>query len=183
MDLGFRLQSNAIVLAWGLVALNLPELQIRYAWSLTAIALVLAPLDRLVYQLDRAPNVRLWARISQQVQLPEGCLLIAHAGLNHYYTFTHGLAPAINWLPEFPVAPDRLWRLAHGVDLPEIQALLPESRDGSQMRALNGPYILIREDLWELFLQRCDPQKRESLQDWFNPWQLRPQFLLEKNQS
>ena len=49
------------------------------------------------------------------------------------------------------------------------------------MTPLERPYALIREDAWQEFLERYGSERRESLENWFNPHSRWPQFLLDKN--
>jgi hypothetical protein len=181
LDLGFRLFSNGVPVAVALLVLGWPEHWApRWPWGLLAAACLL-PAVRGVYRVENDPPYRLYQRVTASIELPSGSLLIAHAGLNHLYTYTHGLKEAMNYLPEWPLAPELLWRVSHGVLAAEYAAFIPEALTEGRVRALAGSYVLIREDAFQTFLDRAGPERRESLRDWYNPYQVRPEFLLQKN--
>jgi len=63
----------------------------------------------------------------------------------------------------------------------EYRQLVPQSLAAGLIRNQAGPYVLIREDAFQVYRSRCTPDQRETLDNWFNPHELRPAFLLEKN--
>ena len=111
-------------------------------------------------------------------------LVIAHNALAEFFTFTTG-TDAMPWLPEYPVAPEKLWRIAAGVRLPELEFYSPPPAGAGVFR-LPGRYFLLREDHWQQILAKAradgDADFVARATDWQNPTRARPAFLLRRKQ-
>lgn len=114
-------------------------------------------------------------------------LVIAHNALAEFFTFTTG-TDAMPWLPEYPIAPEklwRLWRIAADVRLPELEFYSPVSADSPVLK-LPGRYVLLREDHWQQILAKAradgDADFVERATSWQNPARMRPAFLLRRKQ-
>lgn len=111
-------------------------------------------------------------------------LVIAHNALAEFFTFTTG-TDAMPWLPEYPVAPEKLWRIAADVRPPELEFYGLAPADGLVFR-LPGRYILLREDHWQQILAKArtdgDTDFIERAISWQNPSRMRPAFLLRRKQ-
>lgn len=111
-------------------------------------------------------------------------LVIAHNALAEFFTFTTG-TDAMPWLPEYPIAPEKLWRIAADVRLPELEFYSPVSADSPVLR-LPGRYVLLREDHWQQILAKAradgDADFVERATSWQNPARMRPAFLLRRKQ-
>ena len=134
------------------------------------------------YDPKSDPPYSRYRDVVRDIELDDDSLLIAHLGLNHVYTYHNGLKDCLNWLPNFEVPVEKLWRLAHGTsvshvrDVLESNGLLPENSD-ELMRKIDFEYILIREDLWQAYLLHEDPDMVEVLNNWYNPHEVRPDYI------
>lgn len=135
-----------------------------------------------LYNPDSDPPYGRYRKIVRDIELDDDSLLIAHLGLNHVYTYEKDLKDCLNWLPNFEVPVEKLWRLAHGTsishvrDVLESNGLLPENSD-ELMRKIDFEYILIREDLWQAYLLHESPDMVEVLNNWYNPHEVRPDYI------
>lgn len=131
------------------------------------------------------PDYSRYATISERVALnfarekPE--LIIAHKGLAEVITFKTGI-DALPWLPEYEIAPDRLYRIASEVSDFEIEAVLKRSLGPKTMK-LGIFYLLLPESDWQEFVDRVesrgtDEELLERIHQWQNPMEIRPAFLL-----
>ncbi|MBP5754137.1 MAG: hypothetical protein J6W60_14955, partial [Treponema sp.] len=109
------------------------------------------------YDPESDPPYRRYREIVRDIELDDDSLLIAHLGLNHVYTYEKDLKDALNWLPNFEMPVEKIWRLAYGTSESHIRNVLrsngemPEDSDGL-IRKIDYEYTLIREDLWQKYL-------------------------------
>ena len=132
-----------------------------------------------LYDKRRDPSYEYYKRIADKIELPDDSLLIAHLPLNHVYTYDKNLRDALNYVPDFYVAPEKLWRLAYGVNILSLEehlnADLPDF--SAYVRPIDARYILIREDYWQAYLKNEDEEIIETYKNWFNPYTVRPAFI------
>ena len=114
--------------------------------------------------------------------MDDDSLLIAHQPLNHVYTYHKDLKDCLNWLPNFDVPVEKLWRLAYGTSERRIREVLesnntlPEKSD-DLIRKIDFEYTLVREDLWQAYLLYEEPDMVEVLNNWYNPHEVRPDYI------
>jgi len=178
IDMGYRMLLSSVPAGIFLV-LNHPFPRGR---GKTGIALhfLFIPLIFLtpgVYDARRDPSYEKYRQVVQSVELGEDSLLIAHQGLNHIYTFEKGFRDALNYVPDFPVPGDDIWRLAYGAPNDTILMLFEKEAASGLLRPLPHGYLLIKEDLWQAYLAWEDERVAESLNNWFNPHQTRPGYI------
>lgn len=100
--------------------------------------------------------------------------------MNHVYTYYQNLRMALNYVPDFPFRKEKLWRLAYGVQSTTVQHLFPEMDTfefASLVQPIDRKYLLIREDMWNEYLRREQPDIRETRRNWYNPATPRPKFI------
>lgn len=150
---------------------------------LTLVFIFVGFTTKSVYDVNRDPPYAYYKKIVQNIELPDDSLLIAHLGLNHVYTYEKNLRDALNYVPDFPVPVEKLWRLAYGVNPIAIEdKLYDESEEVLEqcIRKIDSSYILIREDLWQKFLEREEEIYVNNYLNWFNPHTVRPAFIRKK---
>ena len=110
-------------------------------------------------------------------------LIIGHNGLAEVITFKTGI-DVLPWIPEYEIAGDQLYRIACGVEAFEIEALLgrPLKTPGKRLKL---DYLLLLESDWQEFVtqvrtQGTDEELLERIDQWKNPAQVRPAYLLRK---
>ncbi|MCB9306400.1 MAG: hypothetical protein H6565_07375 [Lewinellaceae bacterium] len=110
-------------------------------------------------------------------------LVIAHNALAEYFTFSSGI-DAMPWLPEYEIAPERLWRIAAGIP---AQTLRYYSNTQKEVYSLGGAWVLLPEYCWE---QAIEAAKKEGDDDfllqtrlWQNPSRRRPGWLLHRKRK
>ncbi|MBN1523385.1 MAG: glycosyltransferase family 39 protein [Spirochaetales bacterium] len=130
-----------------------------------------------VYTPQTDPPYEYYHDTVKGIELPDDSLLIAHLGLNHVYTYYNNFQDALNYLPDFPVVKEKLWRLAYGVSFSLLDKQFPEAVETGCIKKINADYLLIREDYWRQYLESEDPMTRKSLENWFNPSYKRPGFI------
>ncbi len=134
--------------------------------------------------LDRATR-RMMLHLSPDGQKSRAELIIAPNALAEYATFTTGI-DAMPWLPEYFVAPDRLWRIVGNVRFEELRyfAAAEGAPDSAAVVRLSGGYCLLREDLWQAAIERAQAVQDDDFvaraTTWPNPTRIRPAFLLNK---
>ncbi len=133
-----------------------------------------------IYDPRRDPPYAAYKRVVEPIELPDDSLLIAHIGLNHVYTYAKKFRDALNYVPDFPVLREQLWRIAHGVSWSLLAAQYSVESALGLLKDLPGDYVLIREDLWQAYLAGEEPQQREALRNWYNPYSTRPAFIRGK---
>lgn len=124
-------------------------------------------------------------RVSNNFTEKQPELIIAHKGLAEVITFKTGI-DALPWLPEYEIAPDRLYRIASEVSDFEIEAVLKRPL-GKRTMKLGIFYLLLPEIDWQEFVGRVesrgtDEELLERIHQWQNPMEMRPAFLL-RNKS
>lgn len=142
-----------------------------------------------VYNPKKDPPYSYYKKVVSKIQLPSDTLLIAHLGLNHVYTYYNGLKDALNWLPDFEIAPEKTWRLSYGVNSSylesffeehalsdEIQNEIPENY-ADLIEPIDSKYTLLREDLWQFYLSHEEPEIAETYKNWYNPHEVRPSYI------
>jgi hypothetical protein len=130
-----------------------------------------------VYQPEQDPPYGKYLRVIDTVDLGEDSLLIAHLGLNHLYTYEKGFRDALNYVPDFPIPKESLWRLAYGIPTSTFLRMFPQSESEGLFRKLPYSYVLIREDVWQEYLRREDEKIVKTLMNWYNPYKERPAFI------
>lgn len=141
------------------------------------------------YNPKKDPPYSYYKKVVSKIQLPADTLLIAHLGLNHVYTYYNGLKDALNWLPDFEIAPEKTWRLSYGVNSSylesffekhalseEIQNEIPENY-ADLIEPIDSKYTLLREDLWRFYLSHEEPEIAETYKNWYNPHEVRPSYI------
>ncbi|MBO4319353.1 MAG: hypothetical protein J5857_02675 [Treponema sp.] len=153
------------------------------------IALICCPLYYAVYNFtpdfynpESDPPYRYYEEVIHDIELDDDSLLIAHQPLNHVYTYEKNLRDALNWLPNFEVPVEKLWRLAYGTSESHVRNVLRSNDvlpiDSDDMiRKINYDYILIREDYWQKYLLLEEPSIVEALNNWYNPHEVRPDYI------
>jgi hypothetical protein len=129
------------------------------------------------YQLYR----NLCKRISVKNDSADMSLIIAHKSLAEFVVYTTGI-DAMSWIPEYKVAPERLWRLAADVKDVEFRFYLT-SEELKFVTRMSPSYAFVREDVWNRFLDNVKADGNEELlteiSTWRNPDEVRPYFLLK----
>ena len=134
------------------------------------------------YDCESDPPYNRYRNIVRDIELDDDSLLIAHLGLNHVYTYEKDLKDALNWLPNFEMPVEKIWRLAYGTSENHLRNVLksngelPEDSDGL-IRKIDYEYTLIREDLWQKYLLLEKPAIVEALNNWYNPHEVRPDYI------
>lgn len=128
------------------------------------------------YRVERDPPYGFYKKLIQKIRLPKQSLLICHGGLNLFYTYSTW-KDGLNYLPEYHVPTDKLWRLSHGVPFHEYQRVITEDVEQDRVRRLSYPYHLIREDAWRRYLKRIPRALASTCSNWYNPHRKRPAFL------
>lgn len=126
------------------------------------------------------PPFSYYRRIVQDIELPDDSLLIAHLGLNHVYTYYKNLRDCLNYEPDFPVPPEKLWRIAYGVHIISLENQLTDLRQedfSRYIQPIDSYYTLIREDIWQRYLENEEESIAATYNNWFNPHTVRPQFI------
>lgn len=72
------------------------------------------------------PPFEYYKSIAEKIDLPSDSLLIAHQGLNHVYTYYNNLRDSMNWLPDYEIEEDKVWRLAYGANAERIREVVEE---------------------------------------------------------
>ncbi|PCJ01131.1 MAG: hypothetical protein COB15_01470 [Flavobacteriales bacterium] len=136
------------------------------------------------YQPDKHdPNYSKYAYMSNQIVNSNKNieLLIVHKSFAEIFTYTTGI-DGMPWLPEYKIDKNRLWRVAKGVGVQEIEYFIGQQKQ-EQIQSLGIDYILIREDLWQAFIveleQNSEKEFLSQLETWENPYKIRPLYLLK----
>ena len=159
-----------------------PVVLIPYILLYVFLIVVLVKFSPDFYDPKSDPPYSHYQDVVRDVELDDDSLLIAHLGLNHVYTYEKDLKDALNWLPNFEVPVEKLWRLAYGANEKRIRYVLksngelPEDSDGL-IRKIDYEYTLVREDLWQKYLLLEEPAIVEALNNWYNPHEVRPDYI------
>lgn len=198
-DMGFRMWMNAVPLGIPLIVYFLYLLLTWNGKSLKKIASIIFGVLSLfllgttvftpkLYDPKSDPPYTYYKKVIETIDLESDSLLIAHLGLNHVYTYEKDLKDALNWLPNFYVPPEKLWRLSRGVNEKRIREILessgalPESSE-NLIRKIDSNYVLVREDLWQIYLLHEDERIAEALSNWYNPHEVRPSYIRKPKKS
>lgn len=104
-------------------------------------------------------------------------LIIAHKSLAECITFYTG-TDAMPWIPEYNIHPDKLWRIVADINETELHYYA-----GKKVCLKLAPhYFLLKEIDWQQILtkiQREDFELFELLNNWKNPSEKRPKYLLK----
>lgn len=177
LDMGYRLWLSSIPA--GIIFLCsvsfFPTEKKRHWGFFFCLPLILLTIP--VYQPKKDPPYQKYREVIESVELDDDSLLIAHLGLNHIYTYEKDFKDALNYLPDFPVPEDKLWRLAYNAPQQTLSQLYPERVALGDIRFLPHKYTLIREDLWQKYLIWEDDDVITSLKNWYNPHKIRPGFI------
>lgn len=142
-----------------------------------------------VYNPKKDPPYSYYKKVVSKIQLPADTLLIAHLGLNHVYTYYNGLKDALNWLPDFEIAPEKTWRLSYGVNSSYLESFFEEHALSGEIQneipknyadliePIDSKYTLLREDLWQFYLSHEEPEIAETYKNWYNPHEVRPSYI------
>jgi len=104
-------------------------------------------------------------------------LIIAHKALAEIITFKTG-KDCLPWKNDSRYPSDKVWRLAAGISLKDLIKYFEPNELENKIFRLKSDYILIREDMWELFVKRCDPARYGPIIfSWRNPMEIRPDFI------
>lgn len=104
-------------------------------------------------------------------------LIIGHKSMAELITFATKV-DVLPWQPEYEIADDLLYRIAY---MPFFK--LFEFYTGTTAYSLGGNYYYIKETDWQVFLSELRAKENEELfllhQDWKNPHEIRPAYLLK----
>jgi len=206
-DMGFRLFLSAIPFGILLILYYLNSFFIPFidfarkiipmkAFSLTKeiciflLLIIFVPrifATRSFYNPKYDPPYSYYKFIVKNINLPDDSLLIAHLGLNHVYTYYKNLRWSLNYIPDFEVS-GGIWRLCYGANEERIKEILNDSNIfeteafnfDEMIIPIDKKYILIREDVWQLYLKTEESDIAETFDNWFNPHTIRPQFIRKK---
>ena len=139
-------------------------------------------------QLHDAPYEK-YAQVTQRTfdflknKNPE--LVIAHNALAEFFTFTTGI-DALPWQPEYSIEESKLWRIAADVRLPVFRTYLSED-DFESIQRIGVNYWIIQENIWHKFkdnlLKNDEQEILKEINTWRNPFQVRPNYLLQKKKN
>ena len=152
-----------------------------------------------VYDPRLDPPFEYYKKVAEKIQLEDDTLLIAHLGLNHVYTYYNNLRDCMNWLPNYDIDEDKIWRLAYGADAGRIVEVLvadyvknlpEEDMDRSdllgdveserlfkEITQVDNNYVLLQESIWQKYLSYEDPEIAETFNNWYNPSEVRPEYI------
>ena len=135
-----------------------------------------------VYDPKTDPPYAYYKKVVRDIDLQKDSLLIAHLGLNHVYTYEKDLKDCLNWLPNFDVAKEKLWRLSYGVSERRIREVLESCNEipvtaRDLIRGIDSNYVLLREDLWQEYLSHEESDIADALCNWYNPHEVRPDYI------
>lgn len=187
LDMGYRIYLSAapagiFSFIYLLSFLQIPMKKIPAAIVFLTLPLLLIPYK--VYNPKHDPPYAYYREVIAPIDLQENSLLIAHQGLNHLYTYHKGFKDALNYIPDFPIAIERLWRVAYGASWRLLSSQFPEESQNGLIQELKDPYVLIREDLWQKYLDSEEPLIAGALENnWYNPGGTRPDFIRKSVQK
>jgi hypothetical protein len=176
LDMGYRMLLSALPAGIIYLLYLLPP-KLRLIRPTIILLLPFIFFTSRVYKPTQDPPYTFYREVVAPVELPEKSLLIAHLGLNHIYTYEKEFRDALNYIPDFPVPDNQVWRIAYGASSDLLFRLYPEQTAQGMIQDLPGNYLLIKEDLWQEYLAWEDPPVRKSLENWYNPHKKRPSFI------
>ena len=105
----------------------------------------------------------------------------------------------MNWLPNYDIDENKIWRLAYGADSRRIVEVLvadyvknlpEEDMDRSdllgdveserlfkEITQVDNNYVLLQESIWQKYLSYEDPEIAETFNNWYNPSEVRPEYI------
>ena len=131
-----------------------------------------------IYNPRHDPPYKYYKSIVENIELNDDSLLIAHLGLNHTYTYYKNLRWSLNYIPDFPVK-GGVWRLAYGASKIRIEEVL-QIGNSADITETNSEYILIKENIWQQYLEKEEKEISDSFKNWYNPYTVRPSFIRRK---
>jgi hypothetical protein len=104
-------------------------------------------------------------------------LIVAHKVLAEMIDY-HLRIDALAWRPEPYFDRTRVWRMVYGIERWEIARNANVGETDHRIIDLSANYILVREDLWDLFLnQITDDDLFARSNSAENPYQVRPSYI------
>lgn len=199
-DMGTRLIQNSVTLSIPLLLyiiyyIPIKKIILNIFITISIITLFFVQfLTPNLYNPKKDPPFSIYQKVIEQIELPDDSLLIAHLGLNHVYTYYKNLRDCLNWNCDFEVKNNEIWRIAYGVNINRIKRIILENKEAliisneeqlseileNEIKKLPYDYILIKENLWNLYLQNEDKEISETLCNWFNPHEVRPGYIRRK---
>lgn len=157
-------------------------------WLTVSLTVLLLGASTMSWQFYRVkqydPPYETFKRLSQKIEAhPEAgkaSLIIAHKGLAEVIIYQTDL-DALNWVPEYKIAPQKVWRVVTEVQPMDFNEYL--SPDERQYTKLSPNHTLIREDHWNAFLSAAreanDKKVLAKVKRGLNPDKVRPAFLVK----
>ncbi len=189
-DMGFRMSVNGTIVGIPLLIFMVHKMfhsesgfivQKRILFSvLNTVLFFLLFFTHKNYNPKNDPPFGYYRKVVEKIELPDDSLLIAHLGLNHVYTYEKNLRDCLNWLPNFSIDGDKVWRLAYGANVDRIKSFFTEtdfSDEKNLIRQIDGQYVLLKENLWQEYLRREEPEISEIFKNWYNPYEERPDYI------
>ena len=204
-DMGFRMSLNGMLVGIPLlIYVASVLLDFVKIWSVSLLGLCVAFFVAMfftpkVYDPRLDPPFEYYKKVAEKIQLEDDTLLIAHLGLNHVYTYYNNLRDCMNWLPNYDIDEDKIWRLAYGADAGRIVEVLvadyvknlpEEDMDRSdllgdveserlfkEITQVDNNYVLLQESIWQKYLSYEDPEIAETFNNWYNPSEVRPEYI------
>lgn len=188
-EMGFRLFLSAMPFGIILIVFTIftsvkfenLRTRIKIIASCTTAVLLLSAsvfLTPKIYTPRHDPPYKYYKSIVENIELNDDSLLIAHLGLNHTYTYYKNLRWSLNYIPDFPVK-GGIWRLACGASKTRIEEVL-QVENSPDITEINTEYILIKENVWQQYLENEEKEISDSFKNWYNPYTVRPSFIRRK---
>lgn len=155
----------------------------RFGLWISMVLTLASPLSISGYQsVKHDPPYALYQQLTDRsldaIHWQELELVIAHKSLAEYFTFKSGI-DALPWIPEYEISKEKLWRIATDININQYQYYLKDA----PIYRLSATYSLVREDHWQLFLDKLKadegPEAIERFKTWKNPHRVRPFYLLK----
>lgn len=197
-DMGIRLIQNSIIIGIPLLlALIYNKKLSKYISGIISIVLYsFLFITPKLYEPKTDPPYLMYKKVIEPIELSDTSLLIAHLGLNHVYTYYKNLRDCLNWNCDFDVKDNDIWRIVYGANSYRIKEIILQSDELSeskpeiiqsildeQISDLSYEYILIKEDLWKIYLENEDSDIAETFNNWFNPHEVRPEYIRRKKKK
>lgn len=166
---------------------------IKNATSVAIICITLIAASFFAYRsydpVKHDPPYALYQRIGDSIasvlRSRECELIIAHKSLAEHIVYATSI-DAMSWIPEYKIKKEKLWRVAEGVKEIQFKYYLAEE-DLNYVWRLTSSHTLVREDVWNRFLEdirtQGDEGFLEEITDWQNPHRVRPGFLLKNKRD
>lgn len=188
-EMGFRLFLSAMPFGITLIVFTIftsvkfenLRTRIKIIASCTTAVLLLSAsvfLTPKIHNPRHDPPYKYYKSVVENIELNDDSLLIAHLGLNHTYTYYKNLRWSLNYIPDFPVK-GGIWRLAYGTSKTRIEEVL-QVENSPDITEINTEYILIKENVWQQYLENEEKEISDSFKNWYNPYTVRPSFIRRK---